>query len=134
MKKRITYFSKKQYTLDNLNNTISKRSPPKKTNNFIKESYSQDSNDKTGPKIFTTKKIRRRDKEDEKRKKIKTKIHKFILNYINKNLSKAGSKKFFESFGQYFISDITRETNHAVMELTYVQLFKYIRDKLNNII
>ena len=51
MNKQITYFSKKQYTLDNLNNTISKRSPPKKTNNFIKESYSQDSNDKTGPKI-----------------------------------------------------------------------------------
>ena len=132
MNKRITYFSKKQHTQDNLNNIISKRNPSKKSGNSIEKFFSQNSDTTSGPKLFTTKKIRRRDKEDEKRKKIKSKIHKFILNYLNKKLSKAGSKKFFESFGQYFISDITRETNHAVMELTYVQLFKYIRDKLNN--
>ena len=123
MNKQITYFYKNQHTLDNLNNTISKRNPSKKSNNSIK---------KPSSKIFKTKILRRRDKEDEIRKKIKSKFHKFFLNYINKKLSKAGSKKFFESFGQYFISDITRETNHAVMKITYFQLFKYNRDKLIN--
>ena len=132
MNKQITYFSKNQHILDNLNNTISKRNPSKKSNNSIKKPYSQDSNNKTSSKIFKIKKLRRRDKEDEIRKKIKSKFHKFFLNYINKKLSKAGSKKFFESFGQYFISDITRETNHAVMKITYFQLFKYNRDKLIN--
>ena len=132
MNKQITYFSKNQHTQDNLNNIISKRNPSKKSNNSIKKPYSQDSNNKTSSKIFKIKKLRRRDKEDEIRKKIKSKFHKFFLNYINKKLSKAGSKKFFESFGQYFISDITRETNHAVMKITYFQLFKYNRDKLIN--
>ena len=78
--------------------------------------------------------IRRRRKEDNIRKKIKSAFHKYMRLYINNALKKAGSKYIFETLPQHFISDITKKTNYRVMNMPYGKLFKFtylnlIKDK-----
>ena len=78
--------------------------------------------------------IRRRRKEDNIRKKIKSAFHKYMRLYINNALKKAGSKYIFETLPQHFISDITKKTNYRVMNMPYGELFKFtylnlIKDK-----
>ena len=82
---------------------------------------------KKGEKGF---KERRKFKEDNFRKKIKTSHLKYEKHHLDDNLIKAGSKKTFENFPQFFVADITRKTNNYVMNLTYGELFEYIQDKL----
>ena len=53
--------------------------------------------------------IRRRRKEDNIRKKIKSAFHKYMRLYINNALKKAGSKYIFETLPQHFIADITKK-------------------------
>ena len=82
-------------------------------------------------------KIKRKNKEDNIRKKLKTHFHNYIRKNININLLKVGSKRLFENFPQSFIADISRKTNNEVMKLTYGELFEYIKRKLyeeNNLI
>ena len=74
--------------------------------------------------------IKRKDKEDDIRKKTKSSFHKILLTTINELLKLAGSIFTFESFPQNFITDITLQTNHEVMELTYEELFDYTHDKV----
>ena len=75
--------------------------------------------------IFNVTKKKRKEKGDNIRKKIKRFFHKYLRKVINTKLERAGSKYFFESFSQIFISDITLKTNFKVMELTYEQLLIY---------
>ncbi len=69
-------------------------------------------------------KKKRKYKPDDIRKRIKTGIHKAIKNIININLKKAGSKKLFDFFPQYFISNITIKLNNFALNYTYEQLIK----------
>ena len=73
---------------------------------------------------------RRKRKEDDIRKKIKSSFHKYMRLYINKNLKKAGSKYTFENLPQHFIADISKKINSIVMNLTYGDLFKFTKDNL----
>ena len=66
----------------------------------------------------------RKYKPDDIRKKIKTRFHKAIKNIINENLRKAGSNQFFDFLPQTFISNISRETNQKIMNLTYKELLE----------
>ena len=66
----------------------------------------------------------RKYKPDDIRKKIKTRFHKAIKNIINENLRKAGSNQFFYFLPQTFISNISRETNQKIMNLTYKELLE----------
>ena len=68
----------------------------------------------------------RKYKPDDIRKKIKTRFHKAIKNIINENLRKAGSNQFFDFLPQTFISNISRETNQKIMNLTYKELLEKI--------
>ena len=81
-------------------------------------------------KFFSVKPRKR--KEDNIRKKIKTSALKAIIKKINKQLKKAGSKYTFKAFPQHFIADISKKTNHVVMHLTFIELFKYTYQKLIN--
>ena len=74
----------------------------------------------------------RKDKEDEIRKKIKTSFHKNLTKIINKLLGSEGIKYKFEKLPQNFITDISRKTNHEVMDKTFEELFDYTNTKLIN--
>ena len=66
----------------------------------------------------------RKFKPDDIRKKIKTRFHKAIKNIINENLKKAGSNQFFDFLPQCFISNISREKNEKIMNLTYKEILE----------
>ena len=83
--------------------------------------------------LFNVTKKKRKEKGDNIRKKIKTFFHKYLRKVINIKLERAGSKYFFESFPQIFMTDITLKTNFEVMELTYEQLINYTyNQEVNN--
>ena len=69
--------------------------------------------------------IRRRRKEDNIRKKIKSSFHKYMRLYINNALKEAGSKYIFETLPQHFIAEITKKTNYRIMNIPYGKLFKF---------
>ena len=74
---------------------------------------------------------KRKYKPDDLRKKIKTRFHKSIKNIINENLKQAGSKHIFSFLPQIFISSISREQNHQVLNLTYRELLQ--KDFISNV-
>jgi hypothetical protein len=76
-------------------------------------------------------KHKRKYKPDDIRKKIKARFHKSIKNIVNENLRRAGSKYLFSFLPQIFISSISREKNHQVLNMSYRDLIK--KDFLSNI-
>ena len=81
--------------------------------------------DKRALEIFNVTKKKRKENGDNIRKKIKTYFHKYLRKVINTKLERAGSKYFFETLPQIFMTDITLKTNFEVMELNYEQLLNY---------
>ena len=76
-------------------------------------------------KLFTKFKTKQRKfKPDDIRKKIKTRFHKSLKNIINENLKIAGSNQFFDFLPQTFISNISRDKNEKIMNLTYKQILE----------
>lgn len=69
-------------------------------------------------------KKKRKFKPDDIRKKIKARFHKVIKNLINTKLKKAGSQKLFDFLPQSFITNITINLNHKVLDLTYEKLIE----------
>ena len=74
----------------------------------------------------------RKNKEDDIRKKFKSSFHRNLTNIINSKLKKANSKYKIESLPQKFITDVTKRTNHEVMNLTFENLFDYTYNQLKN--
>ena len=74
--------------------------------------------------------VKRKYKEDDIRKKIKSNFHKYLRKIINDKLEEADSMYLLESLPQNFIADISRKTNYEVMNLTYEQLFDYAQTQL----
>ena len=74
---------------------------------------------------------KRKYKPDDIRKKIKARFHKSIKNIVNENLKKAGSKYLFSFLPQIFISSISRDKNHQVLNISYRDLIK--TDFISNI-
>ena len=79
---------------------------------------------------FKAIKSSRKDKEDDIRKKFKSSFHRNLTKIINIKLKKASSKYKIESLPQKFITDVTKRTNHEVMNLTYEKLFDYTYNQL----
>lgn len=78
-------------------------------------------------KFNTTKKEKdkmRKEKNDNMRKKIKTNFLKKLREIINDKLKIAGSKKYFESLPQAFISNISLKANSKIFDLTYEELIE----------
>ena len=67
---------------------------------------------------------KRKYKPDDIRKKIKARFHKSIKNIVNENLRQAGSKYLFSFLPQIFISSISRDKNHQVLNISYRDLIK----------
>jgi hypothetical protein len=82
-------------------------------------------------KISYRQKHKRKYKPDDIRKKIKARFHKSIKNIVNENLKQAGSKYLFSFLPQIFISSISREKNHQVLNMSYRDLLK--KDFVSNI-
>ena len=82
-------------------------------------------------KISYKQRHKRKYKPDDIRKKIKARFHKSIKNIVNENLKQAGSKHLFSFLPQIFISSISREKNHQVLNMSYRDLIK--KDFISNI-
>ena len=93
---------------DNLSNT--------KENGMIKIA-----NRKKYSKVINVQK--RKENSDNIRKKIKSRFLKVLKNKVNEKLKNAGSEKFFKFLPQKFISNISKEINKAVLNLSFQELF-----------
>ena len=69
-------------------------------------------------------KKKRKFKPDDIRKKIKARFHKTFKNILNEKLKQAGSKFFFDFLPQSFLSNISKEKNKGVMNLTYREILE----------
>ena len=74
------------------------------------------------------------DRNDNIRKKIKTRFLKTLKNKVNENLKLSGSKKFFNYLQQAFIISIKKELNNSVLDLTFKELYSknFCKDKVND--
>ena len=66
---------------------------------------------------------KRKENSDNIRKKIKSRFLKVLKNKVNEKLRNAGSEKFFKFLPQKFISNISKEINKAVLNLSFQELF-----------
>lgn len=82
---------------------------------------------KSGNKKNWHKKIlnveKRKENADNIRKKIKSRFLKVLRNTVNEKLKLANSKKFFKNLPQIFISNVSREKNKPVLNLSFKDLF-----------
>ena len=126
-------FNEEKSYLDDYSHIFEECLPLDENVDSIKKEKSYNSN-KTNKstKFIITKKGTRKSKGDDILKKHKAKFHKKLRNDLNDKLIKAGSEKTFESFPQFFITDVTKETNYSLMNLKYGELFEYIHKKLSN--
>ena len=65
----------------------------------------------------------RKENADNIRKKIKLRFLKHLRNVVNERLTAAGAKKKFKFLAQKFTSDITRQKNKAVLNLSFKEIF-----------
>ena len=89
-------------------------------------------------KNIKRRKCARKSNADLIRKKIKTKFLKSLKKQVNKKLKLAGAIKEFNYLQQIFISNITKEINKGVLDLTFKELFslnfcKYENDGDSNL-
>ena len=66
---------------------------------------------------------KRKENSDNIRKKIKSRFLKVLKNTINQKLKLAGSKELFKFLPQVFISNISRDKNRDVLDLTFKEIF-----------
>ena len=104
-------YSNSKIKLSNKNKTINSK--------FKITDYYIDENGKKKKK-----KKKRKYKPDDIRKKIKVRFHKIIKNIINSKLKKVGATTLFDFFPQNFITNITKNLNSQIMNLTYEGLIK----------
>ena len=74
--------------------------------------------------------VKRKYKEYDIRKKIKSGFHKYLRKIINDKPEEVDSIYLLESLPQNFIADISRKINYEVMNLTYEQLFDHAYNQL----
>ena len=75
-----------------------------------------------------------KDRDDNMRKKIKTRFCKILKNTVNKLLSLVGSKRIFDNLPQEFIINISKELNKGWLDLTFKELYSknFCKDKIND--
>ena len=85
----------------------------------------------TKQRIHKKKKLqKRKQNSDNIRKKIKARFLKSLKNTINRKLKMAGSTEFFNFLPQIFISNVSKEKNKHILDLTFKEIFskKFIED------
>ena len=109
-----------------INDEIKKEilNPKKKKDKFAENKfkfniYKNNKKQKNGK--INEKKIRK-DKPDNIRKKIKSRFLKILKNKINEKLKSAKSELFFENLPQCFISNISKNGNKFILDLTIKEL------------
>jgi len=73
-------------------------------------------------------------RDDNMRKKIKTRFCKILKNTVNKLLSLVGSKRIFDNLPQEFIINISKELNKGWLDLTFKELYSknFCKGKIND--
>ena len=98
--------------------------PKKKKDKFAENKFKFNiykNNKKQKNRKINEKKIRK-DKPDNIRKKIKSRFLKILKNKINEKLKSAKSELFFENLPQCFISNISKNGNKFILDLTIKEL------------
>ena len=67
--------------------------------------------------------FKRKENSDNIRKKIKARFLKVLRNNVNEKLKIAGSKKLFKLLPQKFITNISKEKNKPILNLTFKDIF-----------
>ena len=67
---------------------------------------------------------KRRNKDDDIRKKIKSRFHKILKKKINEKLKSAGAKKLFDYLPQCFLKNITKKPNRKILNMTYREILQ----------
>ena len=67
--------------------------------------------------------IKRKENADNIRKKIKARFLKDLRNAVNKRLEIAGSYYFFKLLPQAFITNVSKEKNKSILDLTFKEIF-----------
>lgn len=116
----------------NLSSNIQELSCP--NNNFVSTPSDSDTRQniktvlfyrtKDGKKTINQKGIIRKLKPDSLRKKIKARFHKKIKQIINNKLKELGSKFYFDSLPQSFITNINIEFNRPLLNIPMRELFQ----------
>ena len=133
-KKKIFYVNYRE-NFEIFNSGIYNKSSKKIINETLEELYKNKSNTMNSGIMgeFKTQKnnkkkkikniFKRKENSDNIRKKIKSRFLKDLKNTINKKLKIAGSNKFFKLLPQKFITNITKEKNKPILNLTFKELF-----------
>ena len=94
---------------------------------YIEENVTNSAKAESGNIKKRSKKLKdiqkRKENSDNIRKKIKTKFFKILKNTINEKLKIAGSKKFFKCLPNKFISNVSKEKNKSILDLTFKEIF-----------
>ena len=116
----------------NLSSNIQELSCP--NNNFVSTPSDSDTRQniktvlfyrtKDGKKTINQRGFIRKLKPDSLRKKIKARFHKKIKQIINNKLKELGSKFYFDSFPQSFITNINIEFNRPLLNIPMRELFQ----------
>jgi len=89
--------------------------------NYIKQLIKESLKTKKSKKSIN--KTDRKYYSDNIRKKIKVKFLKSLKNRVNEQLYLAGSKKYFDYFQQEFVSNINKNINKSVLNLTFREIY-----------
>ena len=66
---------------------------------------------------------KRKENADNIRKKIKSRFFKILKNTVNEKLKKANLKIFFKNLPQAFISNVSKDKNKSIFNLTFKELY-----------
>ena len=69
------------------------------------------------------KQVKRKEKNDDIKKKLKATFLKALKNKVNEKLSTAGSKKFFDFLPQRFVTDVSRKFNMKYLKTTIYEIW-----------
>ena len=85
--------------------------------------------EKEEPNLNNGKRYRARRPRKENQDNIRRKIKRAFLNYallkkLNDKLRSIGSKKYFERFPQYFVTDVNKRRNKEILDMTLQEIFE----------
>jgi len=123
--KRILYFKENKENKEKKSESMSTSESPNLLNNIENNSVLE----KEEPNLNIGKRHRTRRPRKENQDNIRRKIKRAFLNYallkkLNDKLKSIGSKKYFERFPQYFVTDVNKRRNKEILDMTLQEIFE----------
>ena len=93
----------------------------KENNNFEEKNESYENKNQKKKKVRGV--CQRKDNSDDIRVKVKRGFLHYLKLSVNKRLNSSGSKKKFKNLPQIFISNVTKKTNNAILDLSFKEIY-----------